>query len=67
MNSTTKKSNVLMKSGIARIVPFVVEAQIKLNLNQTEVEDWTLLSTRTIDQWRHMLEDDWGVIHPRHG
>lgn len=31
-------------------VPFVDEAQIKLNLVQIEVECWTLLTSGTIDQ-----------------
>lgn len=40
------------------------EAQNKFNLTVTNIESWALLTSKIINQWRHLLEDDPLITHP---
>ena len=39
-------------------------ANNKLNLTQTELGDWILITSKLSDKWRHLLDEDKDTTHP---
>lgn len=40
------------------------EAHTKFNLIVLDIDDWTLLTTKIINLWKHRLQDDPFITHP---
>lgn len=39
------------------------KAQVRFSLTPMEVKDWIMLTTKSLANWRHVLEDDLDVTH----
>ena len=67
MNFATKGSNELViYMGHQELCFHLMEqAHTRFKLTMLDSEDRTLLTTKIMDPWRHRLEDDVSVTHPR--